>query len=109
MPVSRRRYLLGLAVLFGLWWAALAIEPSDRSDWLLENALTVAGVGALDGSGKPLHRKGISTAVPGLYFVGMSGQRSFRSATLRGVGGDAAYVVGALRQHLAGKAARPCC
>jgi putative flavoprotein involved in K+ transport len=34
--------------------------------------------------------------VPGLYFVGMSGQRSFRSATLRGVGRDPVFVVRAI-------------
>jgi putative flavoprotein involved in K+ transport len=67
----------------------------------------LARLGALDSSGKPLHRKGISSVVPGLYFVGMSGQRSFRSATLRGVGRDAAYIVQALRRYL-GKAARCC-
>jgi putative flavoprotein involved in K+ transport len=69
----------------------------------------LGGLGALDDRGKPLHRKGVSSVVPGLYFVGMSGQRSFRSATLRGVGGDAAHIVGALRRHVAGKAAPPCC
>ncbi len=69
----------------------------------------LAGLGALGPDGKPLHRKGVSSAVPGLYFVGMAGQRSFRSATLRGVGRDAAYVVKALRQHLAGKAGGRCC
>ena len=69
----------------------------------------LAGLGALAASGKPLHRKGISSVVPGLYFVGMSGQRSFRSATLRGVGRDAGFVVRKLRQHLAERAARPCC
>jgi putative flavoprotein involved in K+ transport len=69
----------------------------------------LSGLGALDSSGKPLHRKGISSVVPGLYFVGMSGQRSFRSATLRGVGGDAAYIVRELLGHLAGKAAKRCC
>jgi putative membrane protein len=43
----RDRYLLVLAVLFGLEWAALAISPRDRSDWALENALSVALVAAL--------------------------------------------------------------
>src|SRR5207248_5717253 len=42
------------------------------------------GLGALDAAGRPIHRKGISGVIAGLYFVGMSGQRSFRSATLRG-------------------------
>src|SRR4030095_9399119 len=34
------------AVVFALWWVALAFHPSDRSDWLLENALTVGAVAA---------------------------------------------------------------
>jgi putative flavoprotein involved in K+ transport len=57
----------------------------------------LAELGALDQDGTPRHRKGVSTVVPGLYFVGLSGQRSFRSATLRGVGPDAAYVVGRMK------------
>ncbi|OLF09699.1 FAD-dependent oxidoreductase [Actinophytocola xinjiangensis] len=39
------------------------------------------------------HRKGISTTSPGLGFVGLEWQRSFASATLRGVGRDARHVV----------------
>ena len=39
------------------------------------------------------HRKGIATVHPGLGFVGLEWQRSFASATLRGVGRDARYVV----------------
>ncbi|MCK0471009.1 NAD(P)/FAD-dependent oxidoreductase [Halalkalibacter sp. APA_J-10(15)] len=50
-------------------------------------------IGALDGEGRPLHTAGISQTVPGLYYVGLEGQRSFASATLRGVGPDAKYVV----------------
>jgi putative membrane protein len=37
-----RRYLGILAVIFALFWLLLAIRPSDRADWALENAL-VAG------------------------------------------------------------------
>jgi putative membrane protein len=36
-----------LAGLFAIWWLVLAIRPSDRSDWLLENALSVIGVAVL--------------------------------------------------------------
>lgn len=50
-------------------------------------------IGALDWDGRPLHRKGISTTVPGLGYVGLSGQSGFASATLRGTGGDAEYVI----------------
>ena len=36
-----------LAGLFALWWIGWAIRPHDRMDWVLENVLTVIGVGAL--------------------------------------------------------------
>ncbi|QUX30602.1 NAD(P)-binding domain-containing protein [Nocardiopsis akebiae] len=48
---------------------------------------------ALDSRRRPLHRGGISTTVPGLGYVGLEFQRSFSSATLRGVGRDARHVV----------------
>jgi putative membrane protein len=44
---SHTRYVLVLFALFGLFWLALAIHPLDRSDWMLENALAVAGIGVL--------------------------------------------------------------
>ncbi len=53
----------------------------------------LTGSGALDPDGRPLHRGGIATTVPGLGFVGMEFQRSFSSKTLRGVGRDAGYVL----------------
>lgn len=59
----------------------------------------LAPTGALDAQGHPLHRGGVSTAVPGLGYVGLEFQRSFSSATLRGVGRDARHV---LRRLLAG-------
>ncbi|MEU0492101.1 NAD(P)/FAD-dependent oxidoreductase [Nocardiopsis sp. NPDC006139] len=53
----------------------------------------LAPTGALDTAGCPLHRGGISTTVPGLGYVGLEFQRSFSSATLRGVGRDARHVM----------------
>jgi putative flavoprotein involved in K+ transport len=53
-------------------------------------------IGALDGDERPLHRRGISTTVPGLGYVGLPHQRSIASATLRGAGPDADYVVSGL-------------
>jgi putative membrane protein len=44
-PISR--FLAVLAVLFALEFAVLAIGPNSRSDWLLENALSIAAVAAL--------------------------------------------------------------
>jgi putative flavoprotein involved in K+ transport len=51
------------------------------------------GTGALDGDGRPLQSRGVSASVPGLGFVGLEFQRSFSSATLRGVGRDARHVL----------------
>lgn len=56
----------------------------------------LAPLGALDNQGQPQHRHGVSTSVPGLGFVGLSNQRTFASAALRGVGPDAAAVLRAL-------------
>ncbi|WP_243717603.1 NAD(P)-binding domain-containing protein [Actinomadura sp. KC345] len=53
----------------------------------------LAGLGALDEHGTPSHRAGVSTTVPGLGYVGLEWQRSFASATLRGVGADARHVL----------------
>ena len=55
---------------------------------------------ALDEHGNARHEGGISTSVSGLYYVGISGQRAFSSATLRGVGHDADYIVRDLARSL---------
>jgi putative flavoprotein involved in K+ transport len=57
----------------------------------------LAVTGALDGDDRPLHRRGISTTVPGLGYVGLPHQRSIASATLRGAGPDAEHVITQLR------------
>ena len=54
------------------------------------------GTGALTDDGLPLQKRGLSTTVPGLGYVGLEWQRSFASATLRGVGRDARYVTARL-------------
>lgn len=58
------------------------------------------GLGALTAAGRPGQRRGVSRAVPRLYFVGLSGQTGVASATLRGVGRDGAYVVKEMRRWL---------
>ncbi|GAA2143177.1 flavin-containing monooxygenase [Glycomyces algeriensis] len=50
----------------------------------------------VDAEGHPRHRGGLSTDVPGLGFVGLEWQRSLSSASIRGVGRDAARVVRSL-------------
>ncbi|HEY0950533.1 hypothetical protein [Nocardioides sp.] len=58
------------------------------------------GTAAVDAAGRPRQRLGVSTTVRGLYYVGLSGQRSLTSATLRRVGPDAAAVVRDLERHV---------
>lgn len=67
----------------------------------------LAGTGALDPDGNPLHRAGVSTTVPGLGYVGLEFQRSLASATLRGVARDARHVLRRLRPATAPPTRRP--
>ncbi|MCU0939635.1 MAG: DUF2238 domain-containing protein [Burkholderiaceae bacterium] len=60
MTFSRRAYLGTLIGLFAVFWAALAIHPHDRSDWLLENLLLVVFVAALVASRRALPLSRIS-------------------------------------------------
>jgi putative flavoprotein involved in K+ transport len=60
----------------------------------------LAGTGALDERGRPVHCRGTSTTVPGLGYVGLPGQTGFASATVRGVGPDARRVLRRLRRQL---------
>ena len=39
--VSHRRDCLVLTAVYAVFWAALAIDPHDRGDWVLENVLVV--------------------------------------------------------------------
>jgi putative flavoprotein involved in K+ transport len=80
----------------GVVWSDGSRESVDRvlfATGFKSNLNFIRGIGALDEQGNPIHKRGISATVPGLYYVGLSGQRSFASATLRGVGRDAGYVV----------------
>lgn len=59
----------------------------------------LAGLGALDEVGHVLHREGVSTTVPGLYYLGLARQRTYASATLRGVSADSEVIVAHLRRY----------
>jgi putative flavoprotein involved in K+ transport len=56
----------------------------------------LAGLDALEPTGLPCHRGGLSTTHPNLGYVGLEWQRSFSSATLRGVARDARHVISRL-------------
>ena len=55
---------------------------------------------ALDSEGEPYQRSGVSTTLPGLYFVGLPGQRTIASGTLRAAGPDARFIIGELAKTL---------
>jgi putative flavoprotein involved in K+ transport len=57
------------------------------------------GLGTLDQTGHPRHRGGVSLTHRGLGFVGLEWQRSFSSATLRGVAADARHVLRQLHRQ----------
>ena len=48
--MSHLRYVSILGGVFAVLWIALAIAPSHRSDWALENVLTLVGVVVLASS-----------------------------------------------------------
>ncbi|GLR13534.1 monooxygenase [Chitinimonas prasina] len=60
----------------------------------------LADLGVVTPEGLVRQHQGIALDVPGLYFVGLSRQRNFASATLRGVGPDAAWLMSHLAAHL---------
>ncbi|WP_442110844.1 NAD(P)-binding domain-containing protein [Pseudomonas sp. NUPR-001] len=66
----------------------------------------LTGLPVADRSGRVLQHHGVASQVPGLYFVGLPKQRNFASATLRGVGIDAGYLMPRLHHHL-GKSRPP--
>jgi putative flavoprotein involved in K+ transport len=88
----------------GVAWDDDQAEPIDAVIFATgyhPNLDYLESLGALDAEGQVLHQHGVSMSVPGLYFVGLSNQRTYASATLRGVGPDAAVVVRHLTHHLA--------
>jgi putative flavoprotein involved in K+ transport len=55
---------------------------------------------AFDEHGSPVHARGVSSAVAGLYFIGLEFQFALASASLWGVARDATYVVTHLHRQL---------
>lgn len=98
-----RRPMFSRFTAIGVVWADGTEEPVDAvvfATGFRPSVGYLSGLGAVDEEGRPLQRGGVSLSVPGLYYVGLSGQRSIASATLRGVGADAAHVLSHLRRHL---------
>lgn len=99
----------------GVMWSDGTESPFDAvifATGFKPNFPYLQGLGVLDEYGNAHHQGGISTVMTGLYFVGISGQRSIASATIRGVGGDAKHVIRDLKQILKGASkpdAKRCC
>jgi putative membrane protein len=55
IPFTRNRMLQGMIALFAVFWGAMAVAPTDRIQWLMENILVFVAVIALSvgyGTGK---------------------------------------------------------
>lgn len=86
-----------------LIWADNSREAVDTlifATGFRPNLPFLAGLPITDARGQVLQRNGRAQQVPGLFFVGLPKQRNFASATLRGVGPDAAHLLPTLLQHL---------
>jgi putative flavoprotein involved in K+ transport len=94
----------------GVLWSDGTEEPVDvvlLATGYHPDLTYLAGTGALDELGRPMHCQGVSTTVPELGFVGLPGQTGFASATVRGVGPDARRVIRRLRRQLTDPLPRP--
>lgn len=49
---------------------------------------------------RPIQKAGTSQNTFGLYYVGLEGQRSFSSATLRRVGSDSKFVIKHIKRNI---------
>jgi putative flavoprotein involved in K+ transport len=99
-----RRLLFSRFTESGVVWDDGREEPVDAvllATGYRPNLDYLRPLGILREDGRPNQRGGVSRSVPGIYFVGLPFQTSFASATLRGVGPDAALVVARARRHLA--------
>ncbi len=86
----------------GVRWANGQEEPVDSvilATGYRPNLDYLSNLSALDANGGALHKGGVSS-VRGLYYVGLSNQRTLASASLRGVGRDAEFITHHLMQHV---------
>ncbi len=86
----------------GLQWRdqVEAIDTLILATSFINSPAYLDGLDGLQASRAAEQRGGTALYVPGLYFVGTAWQRSNASATLRGVGPDAAHVVTKLQRYL---------
>jgi len=88
----------------GVVWADGTAEPVEAvilATGYRPDVDYLAGLGALNADGWPIHCRGRSLTVPRLGYVGLPGQTGPASATVRGSGHDARRITGWLRRGLA--------
>ena len=98
---DRREMFFGLTPDGVEWWEG----PRERVDTVVlatgyRPALGYLPAAAFARDGWPVHRRGVSTTLPRLGYVGLPGQTGLASAMLRGVGPDAHHVVRQIRRQL---------
>lgn len=93
----------------GVVWGDGTVENADTvlfATGYKQGVDYLAPLGALDADGNACHRGGVSDRVAGLFYVGLFGQRSPASATLRGVDRDARIIARKTAQYLREQKAR---
>jgi len=98
-----RRPMFNRLTRTGVVWADGSAEAVDAvllATGYRPNLGYLADIGALGPDDVPIHCRGVSLTVPRLGYVGLPGQTGFASATLRGVGPDARWVVRHLHRQL---------
>jgi len=91
----------------GVVWADGQVENVDAvifSTGYHDHVPYLKDLGVLDARHTPLHRAGVSTSVNGLYYLGLTGQRSFASATIRGTGRDAKIIISKIVRQIRNEA-----
>lgn len=99
----KRRPLFRRFTAEGVAWDDGQEEPIDSvifATGYRHNLDFLAELGALDANGQAVQKMGVSLTTPGLYYLGLEFQRTFASATLRGVGPDALAIMKPLRRYL---------
>jgi putative flavoprotein involved in K+ transport len=106
----KRRPLFHHFTAKGVAWEDGQEEPIDSvifATGYRHNLGFLAELGALDADGQAIQKMGVSLTTPGLYYLGVEFQRTFASATLRGVGPDAIAIMKPLRRYLQAVQASP--
>lgn len=87
----------------GVMWEDEREEPIDSvifATGYRHNLGFLTDLGALDTDGQAVQKMGVSLTTPGLFYLGLEFQRTFASATLRGVGPDAIAIMKPLQRYL---------